>query len=248
MCKLLKLLSPNRTAIRLCALSLAGIALLLIAVAIGWPGTWEIGPAKLSLHTTRNLVLLAEFALLAWLSTYKRVPKLIAAHRKTFSWPRQLVALLLSANVAVAVAALIVYPQNLLDSFRAARDDQIQPIRFKYGENFVPLENFAARCRENLPADARVLYHGLQEGWVFAYEVYPRRVFMLPSDWRHLAASCHLKPWFQYLPKDPLETYWKLEAPPEPDERENFISAHGITHEVFFDAKNPTACRWEVVR
>ncbi len=99
-----------------------------------------------------------------------------------------------------------------------------------------------------MPPDARILYHGSQEGWVFTYEVYPRRVFMLPSEWWRLSASWHLKPWFQDLPKDRLEAYWSRTVTPEPGEREAFIRTHGITHEVFYEVENPAACRWEAVR
>jgi hypothetical protein len=241
-------LLPRRSMLRASAIGVGVAALLLTGVALVWPGLWQLGPFKISLRNTRNLSFVVEGALLVWLATSDRVRKFVRAIRTTFSWQWQLVLALLIANVAVAVSAMLVYPQNLTDNFRAARDDVAESIQIKYGHEFAPLENFAARCCANLPADACILYHGFQEGWVFAYEVYPRRVYMLPSQWWRLAASCHLKPWFLYLPKDPLETYWNHALASNPTERQAFIRAHGITHEVFYDAEKPAACRWEAVR
>jgi hypothetical protein len=223
-------------------------ALLLIGVALAWPGLWQLGSIKISLRNTRNLSYVVEGALLVWLATSDHARNFIRAIRTTFSWQWQVVLALLMANAAVTVSAMLVYPQSLTDNFRTARDDVAECSQIKYGREFAPLENFAARCGADLSADARILYHGFQEGWVFAYEVYPRRVYMLPSEWWRLAASCHLKPWFQYLPKDPLETYWNRTLASSPSERQAFIRAHGITHEVFYDAEKPAACRWEAVR
>jgi hypothetical protein len=190
----------------------------------------------------------AEGALLVWAATSKRTWRLIRAIRGKFSRGQQLVAAALSVNAVLAIYSLLSYPQNLTDYTRMARDDLTKSVQKKYGQVFVPLDNFAARCCTELPSNARILYHGINEGWVFSYAVYPRRVFMLPSDWWHLAASCHLKPWFSYLPNDPLEEYWHRTGPSSPGEREAFIRSHHITHEVFFDAQNPAACRWEALQ
>ncbi len=245
---LLKALSPRRAVIRPCALAVASVAVVLMAVALIWPDYWNVGRFRISLHTTRNLALVAELAIVVWIAAAPRTARLLAVVRQKLSLPRQALAVLLIVNGLFALYVFLTYPQTLTDTFRSAREDLAESKQIRYGHAFVPLDNFAARCSADLPTDARILYHGLQEGWVFAYDVYPRRVFMLPSDWRRLAASCHLKPWFSYLPQDPLEPYWHQTAAALPDERETFIRDHHITHEVFFDAQNPAACRWEVVR
>lgn len=244
----LNLILSRRRIIRAGAAFAGFIAILLLIVALAWPRVWTFGSLQISLHNTRNSCLVTEGALLIWALTSDRTWRLLRAIRRNFSRPQQAVAAVLGVNAVLAIYALLSYPQNLTDYTRMANDDLAEPLQYKYGQVFVPQDNFAARCCAELPANARILYHGINEGWVFAYDVYPRRVFMLPSDWWHLAASCHLKPWFSYLPSDPLEAYWHRAATSSANERDTFIREHGITHEVFFDAQNPAACRWEAVR
>ena len=83
---------------------------------------------------------------------------------------------------------------------------------------------------------------------IFAYEVYPRKVFMLPSEGFQLAQTFQSRPWSKALPKDPLDAYWNREFPAPLGEHEAFIRAHHITHEVYFQADHPTQSRWETVR
>ena len=110
------------------------------------------------------------------------------------------------------------------------------------------IDEFAARCCRELPPDARILFHGSHVGSAFAYVVYPRKVFRLPSEAFQVAASIESRPCVKGYPKDPVEAYWHRELPLRLEDREEFIRAHGITHEVFYEADRSAESRWEKVR
>ena len=148
----------------------------------------------------------------------------------------------------LVVRTFVHYPKHVINSQWLSQ----QPLEGDASDGTNPLtaivDNFANRCRQELPPDARILFHGAQEAWIFAYEVYPRKVFMLPSEGFQLAKTFQSRPWSKALPKDPLEAYWNRELPSPLGEREAFIRAHHITHEVYFQVDHPMQSRWETVR
>jgi hypothetical protein len=83
------------------------------------------------------------------------------------------------------------------------------------------------------------LYHGPNEGLVLAYELYPRRVFMLPQEQRDLFEYCwYMESWCRGMAADPLDRYWKWDQPVLNISQEQFIADHQITWVVTFDSSD----------
>ncbi len=97
-------------------------------------------------------------------------------------------------------------------------------------------DNFCQRCREAIPSNATILYRGPNQGLVLAYELYPRRIYLLPQDQHDMFHDCWCREsWCQGLAPDPLEHYWKWDQPYPSISPEKFIAEHHITHVVTFD-------------
>ena len=96
---------------------------------------------------------------------------------------------LLTLNMLLVFRTVVHYPEQVMNSHWFSQE----PLESRTIQETNPLansvDNFASRCRQEMPPDARILFHGAQEAWIFAYEVYPRRVFMLPSDGFQLTAT-----------------------------------------------------------
>ena len=80
------------------------------------------------------------------------------------------------------------YFPSLRDS-ATGTDEPLEKVFAREGRN-AQFERFFERCRRELPADARVLYVGRTEGQLLAYILYPRPVFMHPTD-RYVAWIGH---------------------------------------------------------
>jgi hypothetical protein len=104
-------------------------------------------------------------------------------------------------------------------------------------------DRLCADCRRVIPPDARVLYHGPTEGLVLAYEIYPRRVFMLPHEQRDLFHNGWCTDlWCRDMAVDPLDQCWKWDPPLREIPPPQFISEHGITYVVTYDNSDPDNC------
>ncbi|HTQ38083.1 MAG TPA: hypothetical protein VMJ32_03595 [Pirellulales bacterium] len=102
------------------------------------------------------------------------------------------------------------------------------------------LDHFCQQCRAQIPPNANILYHGPNDGLVMAYELYPRRLYMLPYEQRNLCEYCWcLEKWCRGMAPDPLDIVWKWD-PPIPDVPEDqFVREHHITYVVNYDYFNP---------
>ena len=94
-------------------------------------------------------------------------------------------------------------------------------------------DRFSDDCCHLIPINARVLYHGPTEGLELAYELYPRRVFMLPREQRDLFHNgWYTDLWCRGISPDPLDDCWKWDPLlPEIPEQEfiappNFLRRH----------------------
>jgi hypothetical protein len=241
-------LAQHRVAIRRITVGVAGACAALLILRVARPDIFfSWGLINFLMTNPRLPSALLEASLCAWILTFERTWHVLNFVRQTWTRPQQFMLLVLFANVWAAGDCVLNYPQSLKNNRRNMKLDSLPVLRSIRGSDSVPIEGFAALCCKQIPRNARILYHGTQEGWLFAYEVYPRRVFMLPCDWQELGGSWHKKRWM-FLTPDPLEKYWERPTVTTAAGREEFVRKHGITHEVFYDASRPESCRWEVIR
>ena len=81
-----------------------------------------------------------------------------------------------------------------------------------------------------------------------AYEVYPRRVFILPQEMSAMAESWHAQPQLRDLRPDAHESYWHQFIPRDSVDPAMFIREHRIDYVATFDEYNLSQCRLEPVR
>ena len=79
----------------------------------------------------------------------------------------------------------------------------------------------------------------------FAYEVYPRRVFILPQEMTRMAKSWHKQPQLSDLPPDPHEPYWHQFLPKDSPDPADFIRQHEINYVATFDECDLSRCSLE---
>ncbi len=91
---------------------------------------------------------------------------------------------------------------------------------------------------EPLPADARILYHGGPECMILAYELYPRRVFLLPEEQVRLCEE-----WVFGREAQP-SIRWPASLDVPSVDKEQFLREHRITHDLALIKSGSTAvCR-----
>ncbi len=187
-------------------------------------------------------------ALIVWAATSDLVLKAMRVDWRSWGWQRTAVLLLLGLHGLLAFRSVLYYPEHVITNHWLSLQHSAD--RNNQSPDQMPgrIDEFAARCRRELPPDAHILFHGSHEGSVFAYEVYPRKVFRLPSEAFQVVADIESRPCVKGFPKDPVEAYWNRQLPLRPEDREAFIRGHGITYEVFYDADRTAECRWEKVR
>jgi hypothetical protein len=242
------LLLRKRHVIQRCAAAVAIICGLLIAFKLARLSVWDLIGLDLLVRSTFWPSIMLEAALVVCLFTSDWFWRTVQQVRSSWTKAQQFMLLALCLNCCAAVNCLVNYPELLSNNYHIATLNERQHLRNIRGYRSVPIENLAVICCRQTPKNAHILYHGTHEGWIFAYEVYPRRVYMLPTDSSKLSASWHLKRWLHNLWPDPLEKYWDRKVTMTEAEREDFIQEHKITHEVFYDAAHPEQCRCEVLR
>lgn len=238
----------KRHVVQRCAAAVAIICGVLLAFKVARLSVWHSIGLDLLVRSSFWPTLVLEAALLVCLFTSEGFWRALKQVRGSWTRRQQFMLLALCLNCFAAVNCLVNYPELLVNNYRTATLSTHPKLRKMRGALLVPIDSLAATCRKQTPKNARILYHGSQEGWVFAYQVYPRCVYMLPSDWSQLSATWHVKRWLQNLWSDPLEKYWDRDIVMTDAEREKFIRDHKITHEVFYDAADPKHCRCEVLR
>ena len=154
---------------------------------------------------------------------------------KSWNWRSRVVLTLLGVNVLIIGWSLLTYWRHASTIF--SYHDETAANVVDDNKHAIPnFDNFCRRCREQIPPNARVLYRGPNEGLVLAYELYPRRVFMMPQDQRDMFHECWWREsWCKGMAADPLEHYWKWDLPRYAVPQEQFISEHQITYLVTFD-------------
>ncbi len=244
-------------------------AALVVAVAIH-PCRIELGPIVIRMHSLRNPAMLLFLGYVAWCVTFEGdgvwlrrpfeiIRDFIRQPRHHFYWAgqqiRELCGLwgwrqwaMLGLAASQALAAVLYwqgYPGYLNQQQVMMRAVYRTPSYVKDGKEFPLLEGFSRWVSEQLPPDARILFHGHTPALRFAYEVYPRRVFMLPQEMRWMAEHWHVQPQLSNIPADPPLGFWDRRLPNDTVEAADFIREHRITHVVTFDETDASVCRVE---
>jgi hypothetical protein len=152
-----------------------------------------------------------------------------------WDWRTKTVAALFALQIIFMVSSVSAYWRHASAMFAYHAPELVDELGLDHRpiSNF---ENFCERCRQEIPADARILYHGPNEGLILAYELYPRRVFMLPEEQLYFFRNCwSIEPWCKGMTADPLDGYWRWDKTPPKVSPEEFIADHQISYVVTFE-------------
>lgn len=229
---------------------------LVVALALLRPGRYAVGPVVIRLNSLSNPLAELGAALLVTLATAKRTGRfrLKASRRLLGLWSGwttggRIFAVALAAKLAMTAVNVARLPGQYLTFHQEARSRLDAPLEtaFARGNRYAQFERFFESCRQQLPDDARVIYFGRGEGQLLAYILYPRPVFMHPTD-RYVAWVGHqVLDLGRELPNDELFP-GGLPLPLDAPSLEEFVSAHRITHEVRFVESDLPACRIRAIR
>ncbi len=245
----------HRSAVVACVLFAVVVSLALLR-----PGIYTVGPLVIGLESLRNPLLELGAAVLVALATRRRSFHLpfgfrleppLRLRRLWFGWTPggRVFAIVLTAKLLITSLNLLRLPGQYLPSLRDFGDRIDDPLEevFARGNRYEQFERFFERCRQELPDDARVLYSGRSEGQLLAYILYPRPVFMHPTD-RYVAWIGHqVLDLGRPLPDDELFP-GNLPPPLGVPSLESFVAARRITHEVRFVESDLAECRIGTIR
>jgi len=250
----------------------AGFALMLIGtfgitVATFAPNRYRIGPLSVSTRGIRNpmLGLLAGYVL--WRTTYDGFgrwlkdrtdwigPPAIAYASRSFArsldrwrqwgWRLRTMFVLTICQALLVLRFWSAYPA-LLDYQRYSQENTVRLSSFgPPGHELSLLEHFCREVCERTPPNARILFHGHTPAMRFAYEVFPRRVFILPQEMTAMAESWHVQPQLHDLPDDSHEPYWHQFMPTDSTTPAVFMRQHAIDYVATFDEYDLSRCRLE---
>lgn len=246
---------------------------LLTAAATLAPSQWEIGPMALSLRSVRNPVFGLIVGYIMWRMTFdgygqwlkrrlrrlegygngigQQAPGVWRHFRDLWSrwgWRERLVFAFVALQALFVLRFWQSYPSYLAQE-RQAQEHSYRTAAYNVNGQSVPnLECFARRVSEQLPPNARILYHGQTAALRFAYEVYPRPVFMLPQELTALAGSWHVQPQLRDIPEDRKLDFWRQRLPTASIDEQDFIRNHRIDYVVTFDEYDLARSHLERVR
>ena len=244
-------------------LSLLRLAIAAICVGLGLLATlsphWRrLGLWLISVPLLRNPLALSLAGFLLWYGTVhrhrdssrfvRRALVHLLATWKIWDWRCRLFFLITTCNLTMMLCHANAYPHHLSQD-RENRKFALVHAQGALGSNKISsLEHFARQVVEQTPDDARILFQGSAAVVRLAFEVYPRRIFMLPQDFRTLATHWHVQSWMRNAPIDPHEAYWHQFLPVVIADREAFVRQHAITYVATFDEMDLSKCKLERVR
>jgi hypothetical protein len=167
---------------------------------------------------------------------------------RSWTWRARLVAIALLLHMALISKTILGYWEQTSGQFSAHEINQSTVLSYT-GKILCNFDYFCRACNAKIPADARILYHGGNEGLILAFELYPRRVFMLPQEQRDMFHNCWRNElWCRGMAADPLDECWEWDPAAIDVPEEQFLKEHGITHVVMFDSLSASNCRIQAVR
>jgi hypothetical protein len=244
-----------------------------IVVATFAPYRYRIGPISISMRGVRNPMLGLLIGYILWRTTYDgfgrwmkdRIDRLGGASGefgtqarhcylrsldlwKNWGWRQRTMLVLVVCQGLFVLRFWQAYPV-LLDNERMAQANTYRLAEFGPPGQQVPLlEHFCSRVCDETPSNARILFHGGTPAMRFAYEVFPRRVFILPPEMTAMAESWHVQRQLRDLAPDPHEPYWHQFLPKDSPDPAVFIRQHEITYVATFDEYDLSRCRLELVQ
>jgi len=253
-------------------LNRAGFALMLICmfgiiVGVFAPYRYRIGPLSISMRGIRNPILGLLVGYFQWRKTYDGFgrwlkdrtdwigrPAIARASRsfaqlpglwRIWGWRPRTMFVLIICQALFVLRFWSTYP-TLLDDQRDAQANTVCFASFgPPGHELSLLEHFCREVCEQTPPNARILFHGHTPAMRFAYEVFPRRVFILPQEMTAMAESWHAQPQLHDLPNDPHEPYWHQFLPTDSTAPAVFMQQHAIDYVATFDEYDLSRCRVE---
>ncbi len=164
---------------------------------------------------------------------------------QTWGWRQRAMLVLAVAQGMFILKFWQKYP-SILDFEREAHANMFRLAAYgEPGKELPILEHFCQQICEQTPPTARILFHGSTPGMRLAYEVYPRRVFILPQEMSAMAASWHAQPQLRDLRPDAHEAYWHQFIPRDSVDPALFIREHRIDYVATFDEYDLRRCRVE---
>jgi hypothetical protein len=242
---------------RLLRLAIAACGLGLGLVATLYPHWWHAGRWLRFLHHSRNPAVLSVAVLLLWYAAVdpkgdaiRRVGRALAhllATWKLWDWRRRSFFLIATCNLTMMLFHASRYPQLMFQDRENRRFATAVPQGGIGSSKVSSIEHFARQIVEQTPPEARILFQGRTAVMRLAFEVYPRRVFMLPQDYRTMATHWHVQPWLRNPPIDRHEPYWHQFIPIVNADPDAFLRQHAITHVARFDETDSSRCMLERV-
>lgn len=239
------------------ALVSCGLFAVAVSVTLLWPGRYTVGPVVISVRSMTNPLFGFAASVLVTLATARN-----PVHARLEAWRRRLLAhwtgwttggrlfaMVLAGKLCMTGIDLVRLPAQLFPVLLGSGpgiDEPLEKVFSREGRN-AQFERFFERCRRELPADARVLYVGRTEGQLLSYILYPRPVFMHPTD-RYVAwIGNQVLDLGRPLPYDELFP-GSLPPPLETPSLESFVASRRITHEVRFVESDLASCRIRALR
>jgi len=152
------------------------------------------------------------------------------------------------AHVAISLVYLFESPADLNSTLAERAALTATPFRIRSGERYVHWEFFAPQWKQTIPPGAAVAYRGYWEGPLVAYELYPRRLYLLPEDARRLAANWHNHRWLTEKTKGKsfrdrwTDEFWLRRTSWPTFDLASFVRARNIEFLVTFDETNEQGC------
>jgi hypothetical protein len=175
------------------------------------------------------------------------LPRRLRSLWSAWSIGGRIFAVVLALQLVAAIVGLARVADQYYELHRIVRVRWLEPLHaaFSVRDRHRQFGRLFEQCRRDLPADARVLYVGRGEGHLLAYVLYPRPVFMHPSE-RYAAWVGHQLHDMDVTPEDAL---FPASFPP-PEEAlalEAFIESRRLTHRVEFAESDLSRSRWEAI-
>lgn len=160
----------------------------------------------------------------------------------------RLVLCVMIGHGAISLAYVFELPADFREVFVERATLTATPVSVREGDRYVHWEFFIPRWKKTIPAEASVAYRGQWEGPLVAYELYPRRLYLLPSDARRLAANWYNHRWLakktrgKSLADRWTDQYWSQRSSWPTVNLKSFIQERGITFLLTFDEADEKGC------
>lgn len=238
--------------VRRAALLLAIIAATAALVGLVFPQRWEYFGLRVSLRHFDWPATLAIVMGLVYAAKYPR-PRglllrwqqfLLGLHACWKEWGigRRLVLVVLVVYGVVCLARVNDLAETAARALVTERTAFCRD-RDRQDASLTAYDRLVTQTRQEVPEDARILYEGHWESVVFAYDVYPRRVFLTPQNWRRLAGEWHCSRWLEAKTGGRMETslerFWMSRIPRQNVPPLVFAEQKGLDYRVTYDPRQP---------